>query len=195
MAEGVLESTRQLDLQPLVSNGVPVFRMFGQIRVELLRSLSRDHLALFADPNPDPISGDIQWYAPCPGNIVRLSECPEDARSGYEFHLARLIDDIANHIERLNASSDANARQMANVLAMALEVPDEQHIFVVGEQPVLAGWGHVPRGPAVMRQPLIALAKRVLSISQPVEPPPVPPAEDPQPAEAAKIGDTPAPEP
>src|SRR5262245_39318598 len=59
----LLERTRQADLQPLVANGVPVFRSYGQIRVELLNSLSQEHLDLFADPNADPATGDIQWYS------------------------------------------------------------------------------------------------------------------------------------
>jgi hypothetical protein len=172
-ADGVLERTRQSDLQPLVVNGVPVFRMYGQIRVELLRSLSQDHLALFADPNPDPVTGDIQWFAPFPGEILKLADRSEDDRAGYEFHLARLVDDITNHIDKLNESGAENSRSMANVLTMALEIPDESHIFVVGGRPVIAGWGHVPRGPAVLRKPLIALVRRVLTIAPPVTPPEV----------------------
>jgi hypothetical protein len=172
-ADGVLERTRQSDLQPLVANGVPVFRMYGQIRVELLRSLSQEHLALFADPNADPVTGDIQWFAPFPGEISKLADCSEDDRAGYEFHLARLVDDITNHIDKLNESGAENSRNMANVLTMALEIPDESHIFVVGGRPVIAGWGHVPRGPAVLRKPLIALVRRVLTIAPPVTPPEV----------------------
>ena len=95
MSDGVLERTRQSDLQPLIANGVPVFRMYGQIRIELLRALSQDHLGLFADPNPDPTSGDIQWFAPNPGEIIKLADCTEDDRSGHEFHLARLVDRLA----------------------------------------------------------------------------------------------------
>ena len=109
MSDGVLERTRQSDLQPLIANGVPVFRMYGQIRIELLRALSQDHLGLFADPNPDPTSGDIQWFAPNPGEIIKLADCTEDDRSGHEFHLARLVDDITHHIERLNRSGDDDA--------------------------------------------------------------------------------------
>jgi hypothetical protein len=187
MSDGVLELTRQSDLQPLIANGIPVFRMYGQIRIELLRGLSQDHLGLFADPNPDPTSGDIQWFAPNPGQIGRLADCTEDQRQEYEFHLARLVDDITQHIERLNRTGDDDARNMANVLTMALEIPDESHIFVVGGLPVLAGWGHVPRGPAVLRKPLIALAKRVLTITPPPAPEPdvgpgVPPSPQPEPA-------------
>lgn len=199
MSDGVLERTRQSDLQPLIANGVPVFRMYGQIRIELLRALSQDHLGLFADPNPDPTSGDIQWFAPNPGEIIKLADCTEDDRSGHEFHLARLVDDITHHIERLNRSGDDDARNMASVLTMALEIPDESHIFVVGGLPVLAGWGHVPRGPAVLRKPLIALVKRVLTITPPPVPEPEAPPSPPSPAaepasQAAAVPPPPPPE-
>jgi hypothetical protein len=196
MSDGVLELTRQSDLQPLIANGVPVFRMYGQIRIELLRALSQDHLGLFADPNPDPTSGDIQWFAPTPGQIVKLADCTEDQRQQYEFHLARLVDDITHHIERLNRTGDDDARNMANVLTMALEIPDESHIFVVGGLPVLAGWGHVPRGPAVLRKPLIVLAKRVLTITPPApEPGPAPETESPRPEPVAQAPEAPPPPP
>jgi len=182
MPDGVVERTRQSDLQPLVANGVPVYRMYGQIRVELLRTLSQAHLDLFAEPNPDPTTGDIQWFAPHPGAIVRLADCSEDDRADAEFHLARLVDEISHHIDQLNQSNDDDERAMANVLAMAIEIPDESHIFTVGGQPVIAGWGHVPRGPALLRRQLVALVKRVLTINpKPEEPPPLP-EQPPEPA-------------
>src|SRR5215469_15529503 len=102
--DNALERTRQTDLQPLVANGVPVYRIFGQIRVELQRALSREHIELFADPNSDPASGDIVWYAPFPGEIKKLADFGDDARAKLEFHLSRLVDDISAHIEKLNRS-------------------------------------------------------------------------------------------
>jgi hypothetical protein len=179
----LLERTRQADLQPLVANGVPVFRIYGQIRVELLNSLSQEHLDLFADPNPDPATGDIQWYSPISGEKLRLVDCPEDVRSEVEFHLARLVDDIVAHAQKLADLPAPASRAMAHVLSMALEVPDEGHIFVVGGRPVLAGWGHVPRGPAAPLRILTTLARRVISLDSAAA---TPPAETAVPAAEAR---------
>jgi hypothetical protein len=189
--DAILEITRESDLQPLVANGVPVFRMYGQIRIELLSALSQEHVELLADPNSDPTTGDIQWYSPFPGQKVRLADCNEDDRKTAEVHLARLIDEIYAHIDRLHASGDENSRTMADVLAMALEIPSESHIFVLDGRPVLSGWGHVPRGPAAAQKLLMALARRVLPPPPPPQPAAVPPAEPP--SEPAPLIEEPAP--
>lgn len=159
----LLERTRQADLQPLVVHGSPVHHNLGQIRIELLRELSREHFELFADPNSDAITGDIQWYAQIPGSKRRLADLGADEQVQPRRQLASLVSTIAAHADKLDAAGTESSRAMAQLLRMALEIPDESHIFVVGEHPVLAGWGHVPRGPATPQELLVAFARQALS--------------------------------
>lgn len=159
----LLERTQQADLQPLVVHGSPVHHNLGQIRIELLRELSREHFELFADPNSDAITGDIQWYAQIPGSKRRLADLGADEQVQPRRQLAKLVSGIAAHADKLDAAETESSRAMAQLLRMALEIPDESHIFVVGGHPVLAGWGHVPRGPAAPLELLVAFAKQVLT--------------------------------
>ena len=71
----LLETTRQADLRPLTaSGGTPLFEILRQVRAELRRGLSEKHASLFADANSDPVTGDIQWYAPVNGSKTRLTD-------------------------------------------------------------------------------------------------------------------------
>src|SRR5262245_22580678 len=142
-----------------------------QIRVELRRSVGEEHALLFAEPNPNADTGDIQWYASKEGAARPLSKLAGEERQAAEVHLARLTTDIEAHTATLNRSANAQDQQIAKVLGDALEIPREEDIFVVNGQPVIAAWGHVLRGPGAKHQILAALAERV----KPPPPPPLPP--------------------
>jgi hypothetical protein len=159
----ILETSRQGDLQPLVASGggVPVFQTLMQIRAELRSALSDEHALLFAEPNADPVNGDIQWYAPVSGNKAQLKELQAAELSAARAKIAQLVTDITNHAETLGKSTNGISRSMADNLVRAIEIPDENRIYMVGQQPVLAGWGHVPRGPAVEGQLLQKIAAEV----------------------------------
>jgi len=171
----LLETTRQADLQPLKVNGVSVFQKLGQIRVELARALSSEHVQLFAEPNPDPTTGDIQWYAPVGGGAIRLKDADAATQAAAQATLARLIDDITGYTDRLRRSGNDADHLFANFLTLAIEIPADDHIFLVGNRPVISGWGHVPNGPATPHQLLIALSRRVAQQSRPQAAPPSPP--------------------
>jgi hypothetical protein len=159
----LLETTRQTELQPFKVGGVPVFQTLGQIRAELGRALSDEHALLFAEPNVDSETGDIQWYAPFNGTAIRLDQLRGAELSKAWEKIAHLVDGISKHAETLEGSSSAASRLMQNNLRLALEIPHESHIFVVDDRPVIAGWGHVPNGPAVERRALQRKAAEVLS--------------------------------
>lgn len=203
MATDLLETTRQADLQPLMApSGIAVYKNFASLRAELKRSLSEEHVGLFAQPNADPATGDIQWYAPVSGVARRLNELDAKTRASVESRLAPLIKDISTHADQLLQSGSEQVRLMGGNLAQALEIPDESHIFVIGDQPVVAAWGHVPRGPATPIRLLVALAQRALEPTPPpavesAQPPsqdtaPPPPAARPQPATQAQVQQAPA---
>ncbi|MBV6486919.1 MAG: hypothetical protein GHHEDOFH_00856 [Pseudorhodoplanes sp.] len=167
VAADLLETTRQADLQPLVApSGVAVFQNFSQIRAELKRKFSEEHIRLFAQPNADPATGDVQWYSPVGGIRRRLSELDSKTRARVEAKLAPLINEISTHADQLQKSGNEIDRLMGSNLAQALEIPSEDHIFVVEDQPIIAAWGHVPRGPATPIRLLMALADRALNQPQ-----------------------------
>ena len=185
----ILETTRQAELQPLLANGVPVFQTLPQIRTELRNAFSNEHALLFAEPNANPVTGDIQWYAPIGGAISRLNDLTGADLQAAREKIARLASDIDSHAEELKVSGHDADRLMGNNLSLALEIPHEDHIYFVAAQPVLAGWGHVPRGPAAPQRRLQKMATQILAasasrVSKPTDTP-----------SAAEVTDTPRPNP
>jgi TIR domain len=159
----LLTTTRHADLQPLVANGVRVFHALRQIRAELRKALTDQHASLFAEPIVDPVSGDVQWYAPVTGETLRLVDLPPALRREVEHRLADLVVAISEYSEELQLSANETVRHLGRILFLALEIPSEAQIFVVADQPVLVAWGHVPRGPAAPHRLLLFLAGRVMA--------------------------------
>ncbi len=179
----LLGTTHHSEVEARVASGLPIHEMTEQIRLELRRSLSEQHALLFAEPNANAATGQIQWYASTEGKARRLSELPTEERQAAEARLARLTTDIEAHAARLSRSGVSQDQHVAKALNDALEIPRETDIFMVGAQPVVAAWGHVLRGAAMPRHILRTLAER----AKPPAPPPSPvveppPAEQPAPA-------------
>lgn len=162
----LLETTRQTEIQSLKTiGGTPVFEILRQLRAELRRALSADHISLFAEPNADTVSGDIQWYSPIGGKSARLTDLKGNELVAARKKFAQLFTDIEEHAKRARESGSDADRLVADNLDLALEVPKpcENYIHVVGTQPVLAGWGHVLNGPAAPQHPLRKLAEQIRS--------------------------------
>jgi hypothetical protein len=157
----LLETTYHADLQPLLLKGVPVFHNLAQIQTELCMVLSEEHFALFAVPSAERSSGDISWHAPSAGARARLADLAPPVRVAVEARLAELVREIAEHAAKLLRSQSEIERQVGSNLTLALEIPDESHIFAVAGRPVIAAWGHLPHGPATPQQLLIELARRI----------------------------------
>ena len=162
MSQSSVLLTSGNEFQPLRVSGIQVVQTYRQIVGAVERAFDERHATLFAEPSIDHTTGDIIWYARRPGEARPLSAlAPEDRRAA-ELILDRLVANIYQHAAGLAASPDRAAHVVAENLRLALEIPHEDSVVVVGDQPVLVGWGHVPRGPAAPRHLLRELAKRHL---------------------------------
>ena len=150
------------DFQPLRVSGIPVVQTYPQIVNAVRRTLGPEHAALFAEPNIDSTTGDIQWYPRVSGQARLFSALGPQERDAAELRLARLVNDIHCHADTLADSKQPADHIVAENLRLALEVPDTGNVALVGDQPVLYGWGHVPRGEATPRHLLRVLAERRL---------------------------------
>lgn len=175
MSSQLLNTTFETDLEPLTSSGLPVYQTAAQIRNELRRSCGEDHARLLAEPNPDTATGAIQWYTGLPGEPQKLTALGTRERAAVEVRLGKLVWEIGDRVGVLEKSNNLIDKQVAKALSDALQIPGEDHIFVVGGVPVLTGWGHIQRGPQARREILRKLADRVLA--PPASPPIVPPSQ------------------
>lgn len=150
------------EYQALRAGPIEVVKTYPQIVQAVRRTLGPEHAALFAEPNIDSTTGDIQWYPRVPGDIRLFSDMTGEERRAADLRLAQLVNDIHNHADTLADSNKSADHFVAENLRHALEVPDADHVALVGGQPVLFGWGHIPRGPATPRHLLRKLAKQRL---------------------------------
>ncbi|MDD2877300.1 MAG: hypothetical protein PHT60_11560 [Acidiphilium sp.] len=142
MSMTLIATTRAVDMQPLGIGGQRVIDASASILATLRRLLSPAHAALFAEPQPDPERGDIDWYSDGTGPAVVLTNLAEPERATARATLDRLTGDVSALAARLAASAEANDRRMGEMLNLALNVPDPRYITVIDRQPVLIAWGH-----------------------------------------------------
>ena len=147
----LIATTTQEGLRAIGTGGQPVNHAYEQIVRSLRQRLSEEHAHLFAEPNYNPARGTVDWYAAVAGDVVALSEAdPERRRDGIDA-LARLRDEIGREVTALQQSAQGGDRMLGKMIELALEVPDEDHIYLVGDQPVLTCWGMLREGPAPAR--------------------------------------------
>jgi hypothetical protein len=154
---GLIATSSNTDLTPQGVGGRLAHQHWEQITSHLRRALSERHAALFAEPNPDPARGAIDWYGPTAAEALPIDSLPDAPRAAAEAELATLVGEIRAQAERLSASRAEGERFLGELIALALEVPDRGAVRVAGGQPVLAPWGHVSSAPGAVRELLIRL--------------------------------------
>jgi hypothetical protein len=141
-----ITTTRSRDLQPLAVAGQTGIEAWRTLHTLLLRELSPAHAALLAEPVANEARSEVDWYAEGDGPAARLEDLPEPAHATTQARLDGLVRDVQGLAARL-ASSRANGdRFLSDMLALAMRLPGPECVHVLGEQPVLAGWGHIRGG-------------------------------------------------
>jgi len=117
-----------------------------EIVVYLRDMLSEDHANLLADGVIDPSTGTSTWYTDLPGEAMRYDDAPPERQAVAYQTLQSLMADIRGEIDTLSRSSSRGDQLLGRMLTAALEVPGTEAIHIVGDRPVLAGWGHLRSG-------------------------------------------------
>ncbi|MBR0674532.1 hypothetical protein, partial [Neoroseomonas soli] len=164
MDESLIATTLNRDLLAQGVGGQLAVQHWEQLTQYLRRALSPRHAALFAEPNPDPEKGSIDWYAPGSGPAVPLTQLDPATRQMILEPLMAMVRDIQDAAAKLHASPSEGERFLGELLRLALEIPDQGAIRVRGGVPVLAPWGHTAAGPGAVRELLVKM------MPQPVAP-------------------------
>ena len=137
----LLTSGNPLGLRAVGSGGRTAVSSYEQITRTLRQMFGPAHAALFAEPSQRAAA--IDWYADVEsgGKPVRLSEAPPGIRDPGLERLETLVRDIEAKAVSLQKSDRQDERILGDMLAHALEIPDEDAVFLVGGQPVMTFWG------------------------------------------------------
>ncbi|UPY38943.1 hypothetical protein [Sediminicoccus sp. KRV36] len=142
MEASLIATTGNADLQPLATGGQIATQVWQQLAGHLRQSLSPQHAALLAEPQPDQDRGVTDWYSEAAGTPALLEEMPEPARQAARDTLTRLVEGVNGEIAKLRASRRDADKLLAELLALALITPSAGSVRVIGGQPVLVAWGH-----------------------------------------------------
>lgn len=147
MAATRIVTTRSQDLQALVTSGQSTLDAWSALSALLTSRLSADHAALLAEPVANPSRGETDWYGQGDGPAVPLTSLPPDQRQAVRATLDRQIGDIRALAERFVTSRVESDRLFGELLTLAMRIPNEGSIYVLGGRPILVAWGHAPSGP------------------------------------------------
>jgi hypothetical protein len=169
--ESLIATTLNRDLLAQGVGGQLAVQHWEQLTQYLRRALSPRHAALFAEPNPDPEKGSIDWYATGSGPAYPLPSLDPAAQEAVRADLMRMVAEIQGAADKLRGSASEGDRFLGELLRLALEIPDQGAVRVRDGQPVLAPWGHVAAGAGAMRELLVRMVPTAVAPMAIVGPP------------------------
>ncbi|MFK7744487.1 MAG: hypothetical protein AB8B47_05505 [Roseobacter sp.] len=141
MIESFLTNTSTEGLKPL---GTAPQRSFELVSDTVRSKFGEAHAALFAEPVATQYGDRFDWYATVEGKAVPITSLEDDASA--RAVLDQLVGDIKGMADELLSSKLADDQRLGEALANALEIPDEDAVFVIepkdggAPQPVLVNW-------------------------------------------------------
>ncbi len=156
----LVSSGSPLGLRALASGGRTAFSSYEQIARTVRQSLGPEHAALFCEPSVR--AGSLDWFTNFEADArpLRFTDAPLAQREECRAKLERLVRDIEAKAVTLQKSDRQDERILGDMLAFAVEVPDESALFIIGAQPVLTFWGHVRDQGRPVENPLHTLMRR-----------------------------------
>lgn len=148
MAINRITTTRQRDLHPLGTAGQTTIESWSVLAALLTRELSPAHAALLAEPVVDIARGETDWYTESDATPVQLGLIDQQAQAAVRAEQERLERDIRALATRKRTAASEGERFLGEMLALALSVPSDDHVYAAGTQPILVAWGHARSGGA-----------------------------------------------
>ena len=112
-----------------------------------LQTLIRRHLpgvvaSVFTLPVPCADGKTVDWYSDLPGQPTRLASLPAARRAAMKAKLEERLDALRRLADAL-PTRVKGSESIAALLRAAIRYPDDSHIYVIGDEPVLTLWGFV----------------------------------------------------
>jgi hypothetical protein len=154
MARRLIDFTEDSSLRQTI----PPALSFSYIRALVEQHLDAEAAAMLSEPQIVPREGRHQWLAEAPidAPLVRLDQASPDQAAAARRRLDEVRLRARTVWESLNATGSEKSRQQAVAILRAFEVPDDdEYVWLIGERPLLVGWGHeranvVPLEPAAL---------------------------------------------
>lgn len=158
MNGALFATTPRSALHALAFQGIMASSSHAQIMDMLRRGLDEKSALLFARPAFNEAGGEIDWYAPAPGEVRKLESLPPEERQRALARFSEIAKDIENYADELIASGEPLKTTRGNILKLALRYPDDSALYVLNGEPLLTCWGFGPAEPGVEPKDLSRLA-------------------------------------
>lgn len=179
-----LSSAASADFRPLGAFGKPAWQSHTQLRAMLLGRAGPRVANFFSRPAMDGDSGALTWVAEVQGEARTWDQLPQAERASRAMDLEVIrsgLARLAGELREAGGTQAGGAGAYASLLEQAVKVPAKgEHLYFVGDQPVIAFWGFADetgasvepaaRAPEYAR--LGALPAAPLATPAPVAPPP-----------------------
>jgi hypothetical protein len=146
-------------LDPLLTppGGVALHDRQAQLRAVVRRRLGDKHADLLAEPLRRD-ADRLDWLSPVGGLVRPLAALPAAVRDSVRAECHTLLADIDHLGRALESGATGNARLAGQLLRLAARQPADDRLFLVGNHPVVAGWGvsRADAGPALSPPPKAA---------------------------------------
>lgn len=133
------ETSESTGLRRLAIGGVAVTSAYQQITQNLDKALGPGAGLFLAEPTER--GSKIDWYTAADGSARRLADIEEPERAKGGQRLRQTLERMSALAKRLKGEKDEYQSHLGHLIELAIQIPDERHVWLVGEQPVLTFWG------------------------------------------------------
>jgi hypothetical protein len=135
----LLAKTRLDEFRPLGSLGEPAYLAYPRLVAALEALGAEDCARYFARPEPDGRGETLSWHAPDDGPARLWTSLSEEEQRETAPRLLAIKEQLSQlcSVREAVAATDGIAR----LLRSAAVSPGLEHLYVVGERPVLTAWG------------------------------------------------------
>lgn len=144
MPGALLRSGRLSEFRPLGAVGNPVYSSATQLRAAMRHQIGPDVANLFAVPKQHDRGDVIDWYAPEDGDVVPWSSATPAQREQAKAALVAAQEQLAERSRELQAHEGSEQKVFGKLLAQAIKIPSDEHVYLVNDKPVVTFWGFVP---------------------------------------------------
>ena len=130
-------------LLALGEDGLPVYASAVQLRETLRLRGQQQLLDCLAIPQPHEQGERLDWYAPIEGKVTTWAAADDSQRASALRQLEQCQATVADISRRAQRAEKAAQKLFGMLLAKAIQFPDQNHVYLVGEKAVLTFWGFV----------------------------------------------------
>jgi len=132
--------------RPMGVFGRPAYESHVQLRAALLARLGPRYANYFSRPTFDADKRHVRWTAELAGPVTAWRDLDDVRRQQLEPALAQIRSGLQAYVDELkglasNTAKGGGGTALASLIEQATKVPDDSHLHLVGEQPVLSFWG------------------------------------------------------